>query len=178
MAMPSLVPRLAALHSLRQANGGNVTITFALTTVPIMGVVGAAIDYSQANSVKTAMQAAADSTALMLARDAHSMNEQQFQTRANEYFKAQFGRNADGLDSRGDYSTDGGSRVMSMPPAPSNRFRADDGLPDARRRSPLRRSAGATTPARFAGSRCHRLDGAPWENAGAQGGRARLPEGT
>ncbi len=44
--------------SLRTANGGNVTITFALATIPMVGFVGAAVDYSRANSVKAAMQAA------------------------------------------------------------------------------------------------------------------------
>ena len=39
---------------------GNVTITFALAIVPMVGFVGAAVDYSHANSVKAAMQAAAD----------------------------------------------------------------------------------------------------------------------
>ena len=33
-------------------------ITFALATVPVIGFVGAAVDYSRANSDKTAMQAA------------------------------------------------------------------------------------------------------------------------
>ena len=45
---------------------GNVAVTFALSLFPILGLVGAAIDYSRANSVKAAMQAAVDSTALML----------------------------------------------------------------------------------------------------------------
>jgi hypothetical protein len=36
----------------------------------MVGFVGAAVDYSRANSVKIAMQAAIDATALMLSRDA------------------------------------------------------------------------------------------------------------
>ena len=54
----------------RSARGGNVAITFAIATVPIIGAVAAAVDYSHANSVKAAMQAALDSTALMLAKQA------------------------------------------------------------------------------------------------------------
>lgn len=46
------------------ARGGNVAITFAIATLPILGFVGAAVDYSRANSVKAAMQTALDSTAL------------------------------------------------------------------------------------------------------------------
>ena len=45
---------------MRAANGANVTVTFALATIPMVGFVGAAVDYSHANSVKAAMQAAAD----------------------------------------------------------------------------------------------------------------------
>ena len=61
------------LRELRDANGANVTITFALATVPMIGFVGAAVDYSHANSVKAAMQAAADATALMLAKNAATL---------------------------------------------------------------------------------------------------------
>lgn len=56
------------LRSFRSAKRGNVTVTFALATLPIVGFVGAAVDYSHANSVRTAMQAALDSTALMLSK--------------------------------------------------------------------------------------------------------------
>jgi Flp pilus assembly protein TadG len=51
------------------AQGGNITIIFALTTIPVIGFVGAAVDYSRANSAKAAMQAAVDATALMLSKD-------------------------------------------------------------------------------------------------------------
>src|SRR5262245_32528953 len=37
--------------------GGNIIIPFALALVPIMGAVGAAVDYSRASSDRTAMQA-------------------------------------------------------------------------------------------------------------------------
>ena len=40
---------------------------FALSIIPMIGLVGAAVDYSNANSVKAAMQAASDATALMMA---------------------------------------------------------------------------------------------------------------
>ena len=58
------------LAGFRTARGGNVAITFALATLPILGFVGAAVDYSRANSVKAAMQTALDSTALMLSKEA------------------------------------------------------------------------------------------------------------
>jgi Flp pilus assembly protein TadG len=93
MTMNALIDRLRQrMRELRMANGANVTITFALATIPIIGFVGAAVDYSHANSVKTAMQAAADSTALMLSKDASSLTNSQLQTKANTYFKALFNR--------------------------------------------------------------------------------------
>ena len=51
-----------------RAQSGNVLLTFTLALLPIMGFVGAAVDYSRANSDKAAMQAAIDATALMLRR--------------------------------------------------------------------------------------------------------------
>ena len=100
------------LRELRGANGANVTITFALATIPTVGAVGAAIDYSHANSVKVAMQAAADSTALMLAKDAAALSSSEIQTRGNAYFKALFTRpEAKDLNININYTTESGSQV-------------------------------------------------------------------
>ena len=76
----------------RSARGGNVAITFAIALIPMVGAVGAAVDYSHANSIKAAMQAALDSTALMLAKQAATMTDEQLQASANDYFKAVFNR--------------------------------------------------------------------------------------
>ena len=80
------------LSAFRVAQAGNVAITFAFASLPIIGFVGAAVDYSRANSVKAAMQTALDSTALMLAKEAASDTEDQLKTNANKYFKALFTR--------------------------------------------------------------------------------------
>ena len=68
--MIAAVKMLKSAHRLiadfRAAKGGNVVITFALATIPVVGGVGAAVDYSRANSAKTALQAAIDSAALIL----------------------------------------------------------------------------------------------------------------
>jgi Flp pilus assembly protein TadG len=80
------------LGRFRSARGGNVAITFAIATVPIFGAVAAAVDYSHANSIKAAMQAALDSTALMLAKQAATMTDGQLQASASNYFKAMFTR--------------------------------------------------------------------------------------
>jgi Flp pilus assembly protein TadG len=63
---------------------GNVVITFALATIPIFGAVAAAVDYSRANSTRTALQGAVDSTALMLSREAVGLDTAQLKTRATQ----------------------------------------------------------------------------------------------
>ena len=74
------------------ARAGNVAITFAFAALGIVAAVGAAIDYSRANSAKAAMQAALDSTALMLAKDAPTLSDGDLDTKAFNYFKALFTR--------------------------------------------------------------------------------------
>jgi Flp pilus assembly protein TadG len=93
MAAKTLIDRLRnALRAFRTARGGNVVFTFALATVPIIGFVGAAVDYSRANSAKAAMQAAVDSTALMLSKDAQTLTTAQLNQKATAYFQALFNR--------------------------------------------------------------------------------------
>jgi Flp pilus assembly protein TadG len=89
----SLFDRFRTLvRELRTATSGNVTITFVAATIPMIGFVGAAVDYSHANSVKAAMQAAVDSTALMLSKQAASLNQSDVQSKAEAYFKALLNR--------------------------------------------------------------------------------------
>jgi Flp pilus assembly protein TadG len=95
------------------ARSGNVAITFALATLPIIGTVGFAVDYSHANSVKAATQAALDSTALMLAKDAATVSSTQLQTNANSYFNALFTRpEAKSVAITATYTATGGSKVV------------------------------------------------------------------
>jgi Flp pilus assembly protein TadG len=114
MAIKALFDRMRRLmRDLRTANGANVTITFALATVPIVGFVGAAVDYSHANSVKTALQAATDATALMLSKTASTMTNAQLQTAAFNYLQALFTRTeATGLSVTATYSTSNGQQVF------------------------------------------------------------------
>jgi Flp pilus assembly protein TadG len=101
------------LRELRTANGANVTITFAIATIPMIGFVGAAVDYSHANSVKAAMQAAVDSTALMLSKQASGLSKSDIQSKADAYFKALFTRTeATGVTVTATYSTTGGSKIV------------------------------------------------------------------
>jgi Flp pilus assembly protein TadG len=81
-----------ALRSFGGAQGGNVLLTFGLAIVPIMGLVGAAVDYSRANSDKAAMQAAMDATALMLSKGISTLTTAQINQKATDYFNALFTR--------------------------------------------------------------------------------------
>jgi Flp pilus assembly protein TadG len=65
---------------------------FALAIVPIIGFVGAAVDFSRGNAARTAMQASLDATALMLSRDAANMTPAEITTKATSLFNAQFDR--------------------------------------------------------------------------------------
>jgi Flp pilus assembly protein TadG len=102
------------LSAFRVAQAGNVAITFAFASLPIIGFVGAAVDYSRANSVKAAMQTALDSTALMLAKEAASDTEDQLKTNATKYFTALFTRQE---------AKDVDVQVTARPAAPTSRSR-------------------------------------------------------
>ena len=73
-----------------KAEQGNIAVLFAIAAVPILSFVGAAIDYTRANSARSSMQAALDSTALMLAKDLSdgTITASQINTKAQAYFTA------------------------------------------------------------------------------------------
>jgi len=76
----------------RRDTGGNTMIMFALSIVPIVGAVGAAVDYSAANSTKAALQAAADSAALGTIKAASSLQADQLQSMVQGVVSASFNR--------------------------------------------------------------------------------------
>ncbi len=101
------------LANFRSANKGNVALTFALATVPIVGFVGSAVDFSRANSTKAAMQSAIDATALMLSKTADSMTAAQISTKATATFNALFNRpEAKNVIITASYSTTNGSQIL------------------------------------------------------------------
>jgi uncharacterized protein YegL len=73
-----------------QDRRGNVAPMLALAIIPVVGLMGAAVDYSRANLARTSMQAAADSAALMLSKEASTLSPEALGDKANEYFKALF----------------------------------------------------------------------------------------
>lgn len=95
-----------------KADSANVMTTFALAMLPITSFVGAAVDYSRANSARTAMQSAVDATALMLSKTAPSMTETDLQTKASDYFHALFTRpEVTSISVVSNYSTASGSQL-------------------------------------------------------------------
>ena len=103
----------SALRAFRVAHAGNVAITFAFATLPIIAGVGFAVDYSHANAVKVAMQAALDSTALMISKEAATDTNTQLQTNAQKYFLALFARpDATNVTITASYDTSGGTSVV------------------------------------------------------------------
>ena len=97
----------AGLRAFPAECGGNVAITFAICLLPIVCAVGAAIDYSHANAVKASMQAALDSTALMLSKEAATDTSRQLQAKALKYFQATFNKpEAKNITISASYSSD------------------------------------------------------------------------
>jgi Flp pilus assembly protein TadG len=91
MAIPHLFQRLCrTARGFAAARDGNILITFALAIVPIVGLVGAAVDYSRATSARASLQSALDSAALMLSKEAPGLTETQRTEKANAYFNAMF----------------------------------------------------------------------------------------
>ena len=79
-------------RALRTDRSGNVAVIFGIAAIPVFGLVGAAVDYTRANSARTAMQVALDAAALMVAKEAANLAGGQVQTKAKAYFSAQFNR--------------------------------------------------------------------------------------
>jgi Flp pilus assembly protein TadG len=82
-------PRRFLGRFIRNRDAG-VAPMLAMLALPLFGLVGAAIDYGRASSARTAMQAALDATALMLAKDASSSSAAQIQQSAVSLFNANY----------------------------------------------------------------------------------------
>ena len=77
------------------ADQGNVAVIFAIAAVPLISFIGAAIDYTRANAARSAMQAALDSTSLMLSKDLSQglIAPADVNTKALSYFRALYTNN-------------------------------------------------------------------------------------
>jgi Flp pilus assembly protein TadG len=64
----------------------------ALGLVPLVGAVGTSVDYSRANSARTAMQAAIDAAAVVLLKKTEGLSGDQLNDKGKSYFEANFVR--------------------------------------------------------------------------------------
>jgi Flp pilus assembly protein TadG len=69
---------------------GNVAILFALALVPVIGAMGAAVDYSLANEQRVNLQRALDATGLMLARIMPT-TQSELDSKGQAFFNANLG---------------------------------------------------------------------------------------
>lgn len=88
--------RNAARRLIRNERG-NVAMIFAVALVPLLGFVGAAIDYSRTTAARSSMKVALDSAALMVSKDLGSnptMSAKQISDKATAYFNALYTNSA------------------------------------------------------------------------------------
>jgi Flp pilus assembly protein TadG len=74
----------------RRDRRGNVAVIFTLALLPILTAIGCSIDYSRASRARASMQAALDSTALMVSKDLSQglITTAQVNAKAQAYFTA------------------------------------------------------------------------------------------
>jgi Flp pilus assembly protein TadG len=92
---------------------GSIVPMFALSLIPTVGLVGAAVDYTRANSVRTVLQSSLDATTLAMAQSASSLTSDDLKVKATNYFNALYtksGRPAVTLHV--DYTTDNGPQLF------------------------------------------------------------------
>ncbi len=113
MARKSLAARLRSqVRHFATAREGNIAVIFALASLPIVGLIGAAVDYSRANAIKADLQSSLDATALMISKSAATQSADELQTSAQAYFDAVFKHpEAKSTKITASYKTDGGSAV-------------------------------------------------------------------
>jgi Flp pilus assembly protein TadG len=92
---------------------GNIAPLFGLAIIPLIGAVGAAVDYSRASATRTAFHASLDSAALMLSKTAAvTPSDDALSAAATAYVNAMFTRpEAANVSVQAHYTTDGGSKV-------------------------------------------------------------------
>src|SRR5436305_7965543 len=103
---------MSLFHFLRDRRGG-VAPMFAFAIVPVLGLVGAAVDYSRANSIRAGMQSAIDAAALAMAKLAPTLTQSELQTQTAAYFNAMFNHaDAKNLVITPNYSKGSGAQLV------------------------------------------------------------------
>lgn len=101
-----------SLFRFMQDRRGGVAPMFALAIIPLIGLTGAAVDYSRANSMRVGMQAAIDATALAMAKLAPTLTQDQLRIQSKAYFDEMF-KHPGGktVEVKPVYTTTGGSQL-------------------------------------------------------------------
>ena len=103
----------SALKAFACSERGNVAITFGIAMIPLIAFVGAAVDYSRANSLKVALQGALDATALMVAKGVPTQDTDALDVEAKKYLLAILDRpEAKNITVSATYSDKDGSQVL------------------------------------------------------------------
>jgi len=100
------------ISRLMQDRSGGVAPMFAFALIPVLGLVGAAVDYSRATSIRAGLQSSLDATALAMAKAAPGLTQTQLQEKTTAYFNAMFSHtDAKNVTVTPAYSTTGGSQL-------------------------------------------------------------------
>lgn len=89
MFRPPVVSRIGRqLARFAGAEQGNIAVIFAIALVPVLGFVGAAIDYGRGVKARSSLQVALDSAALMVSKDLTNgiITEADIEAKAKAYF--------------------------------------------------------------------------------------------
>ncbi|MFB9265653.1 pilus assembly protein TadG-related protein [Bradyrhizobium erythrophlei] len=106
-----------AVRRFSRATDGNVAVIYTLAILPILAFMGAAVDYTRANSARSSMQAALDSAALMLSKDLTMGNitSSQIPAKAQAYFNGLFtNKDGQGITVTATYTTPTASTAATI----------------------------------------------------------------
>jgi Flp pilus assembly protein TadG len=78
------------LKKFKANQSGNVMMMFSLALIPLIGVIGVAVDYARATSMKESLQAAIDTTALSLASASSEDSQSELELRAEQFLNRTF----------------------------------------------------------------------------------------
>ena len=80
--------------ALLRSEDGNIAVTFAIALLPIIGFIGAAVDYSRVSAARSGMQTELDTAALMVSKDnaTGSLSASALTAKAQAYFTALYNR--------------------------------------------------------------------------------------
>ena len=155
---------------------GSIAPLLGFAAIPLIGGVGVAVDYSRATATKTAFQAALNSTALMLSKNAANLSAADLQTPATPILQRPVHPRPRRRTSptTTSYSSTGGSKVVLSGSAtlPTN-FLGVLGYDQLNITANSDRHLGQHPAARRAGARQHRLDGERRQDDGAEDRGAR-----